>query len=126
MHLLAPGLRSLRQAVLALLLQLLRHQMERPFMRAGSSFASCSPSEFRQALPATGADGEASLRAVGGAQRAGAPSKATHFFWKMCALWSRAEQREYDSRVAEWQQAHNNDATDDGDHNEPASSSGAC
>ena len=42
------------------------------------------------------------------------------------ALWSRAEQREYDRRVAEWQQAHNNDASDDDDHNEPASSSGAC
>ena len=42
------------------------------------------------------------------------------------ALWSRAEQSEYDRGVAELQQAHQNDASDGDDHNEPASSSGAC
>ena len=42
------------------------------------------------------------------------------------ALGSRAEQQEYGRCVAELQQAHKNDASDGDDHNEPASSSGAC
>ena len=38
-----------------------------------------SPSDFRQALAANGADGEAPPNVVGSARLAGGPSKATYF-----------------------------------------------